>query len=540
MKTNLFHFLAAIFLIFAPFCLHAQKEYTTNCNDPAGGCDTVGIQHKISPWRIGLFAGPAVAYCGSWENTFNSDKFRDKSLFNGVGFNAAFNADYYFNRSKPSIVKFGLGAVAGIQNFFLRKDLNPFLDRLILDAGSRNGVIQKAPSEDLYLVVGPVLTLAFTKKPRSPYLEASVRGGAFRTTPAAIFVYDGTTGNNIYSVTASNKRYYPGLLATLGFFVPSKNNLWAWGVEATGFRTKVDYIFPGATIYPFTRKHGGFAAGVAVRRNFEKDVPVAKEPSPPIACVAPEIDLLMDGKSMKGYSYNLKKDTSGVDSVFLTWKTRSAPDTAITETFSASIHQLNNGQDKIIAQAICVTDNKLLWPKQYLGENGRPVMGQYFVTVQSNRISSCASCVSEASATGFSVIDSIPPPPPVLPCFEQCKLEIYAYQRVRKGNQIKYGKSPTSCENCICPIDTVARYISVYRPLGTSQLPDCNANDLNIRDEVVKVSSKLPSWVRTIYVKVESTVLGKGCGKPEGVIVTNYSATVRKGVVGVFKEVKQK
>ncbi len=484
--------------------------------------------------------GPAVAFCGSWENTFVSDKLRDKSLFNGVGFNAAFNADYYFNRSKPGRVKFGLGAVAGIQNFFLRKDLDTFLNQRFAEAGTRNGVVQKAPSEDLYLVFGPVLTAAFTRKARSPYLEASVRGGVFRTTPAAIFAYDGTTGRNIYSVTASNNRYYPGLLATLGFFVPSKNNLWAWGIEAIGFRTKVDYIFPGETIYPFNRNHGGFSAGLAVRRNFEKDVPVAKEPTPPISCVAPEIDILMDGKTMKAYSYNLKRDTSRVDSVMLTWRTRSAPDTATTETFTASIHQLNNGQDIIIAQAICVKENKLLWPAAYLGPNGRPVMGQYFVTVQSNRISSCASCVSEASATGFTVRDSVVTPPPPPPCYKQCDLEIYAYERVRKGNQIKYGKSPESCENCICPVDTIPRYISVYRPLGTIQRDNCDIKNLNLKDEIEKGNIILPAWVRTIYVKVQTTVLGE-CDVPQGVTITNYSATVRnRKITSVFKEVKQK
>ncbi len=541
MKSALLRSLLVITFTVMSLHVYGQNEYSSNCNDPAGGCDTVGIQHKISPWRIGLFVGPAVAYCGSWENTFNSDKFRDKSLFNGIGFNAAFNADYYFNKSQTSRLKFGLGAVAGIQNFFLRKDVNPFLERLINNAGSRNPVIQKAPSEDFYLTFGPVLTFSFTNSIRSPYLEASVRGGVFRTTPAAIFVYDGTTGDNVYSVTASNKRYYPGLLATLGFFIPSKNNLWAWGIEATGFRTKVDYIFPGATIYPYTRKHGGFSAGVAVRRRFEKDIPVAKEPTPPIVCVAPEIDIMMDGQSIKGYNFNLKKDTTQVDSLMLTWRTRSTPDSATTETFTARIHQLNNGQDKVIAQVLCVKENKLLWPAEYLAPNGHPVMGQYLVTVQSNRVSSCASCVSEASATGFAVRDSviIPPPLPPVLCYKQCDLEIYAYQRVRKGTRIKYGKSPESCEDCICPIDTVARYVSVYRLLGTTKRDSCDANYLNVRDEVAKADIKFPSWVRTIYVKVRSTVLGD-CDVPQGVTVKNYSATYRRGVVGVFKEIPQK
>ncbi len=543
MKSFLPRSLAVI--IFAVLSIHAfgQKESIPKCTGPS--CDTVGIQHKISPWRIGLFVGPAVAFCGSWESTFNSDKFRDKSLFNGIGFNAAFNADYYFNKSQTSRLKFGLGAVAGIQNFFLRKDLDTFLNTLIVNSGSRNPVVQKSPSEDIYLVFGPVLNFSFTKKIRSPYLEASVRGGFFRTTPAAIFAYDSFTGNNIYSVTASDRRYYPGLLATLGFFVPSKNNLWAWGIETTGFRTKVDYIFPGATIYPYTRKNGGFSAGLAVRRRFEKDIPVTKEPTQPIVCEAPEIDILIDGVSMKGRTYNLKKDISRVDSVMLTWKSRNVADTAIAERFTATIHQLNNGEDKIIAKVVCVEENKLLWPKTSLDTNGngRPILGQYFVTVQSNRVSSCATCVSEASGTGFAVVDSIPPP---TSCYERCDLVVYAFEEVT-DKLIKYGPSAPDCIGCICPIGTTDRITYDYKELITIQLDSCDALSLNLKDEIVKanIADKIKAlkkpWLKKVYVKVTTTKVGE-CDDPqglikEGVTVKNYSAMIEGGeVVGVFEE----
>ena len=123
MKSFLPRSLAVI--IFAVLSIYAfgQKESIPKCTGPS--CDTVGIQHKISPWRIGLFVGPAVAFCGSWESTFNSDKFRDKSLFNGIGFNAAFNADYYFNKSQTSRLKFGLGAVIILVSWLLWDSLFP-------------------------------------------------------------------------------------------------------------------------------------------------------------------------------------------------------------------------------------------------------------------------------------------------------------------------------------------------------------------------------------------------------------------------------
>ncbi|MBE9461021.1 hypothetical protein ACFP1I_19205 [Dyadobacter subterraneus] len=227
------HFLLKFFPLILSLLLfsvsYGQEAKNSNCPNPAGGCDTVGIEHKVSPWRVGGFIGPTVAFCGKWSSTFNSNKYRDKSLFNGIGYHANLNADYFFNVKKNKQLKFGVGAIAGLQTFFLRNDLDDFLDKIIAETGSSNAVIRKGASEDHYIVAGPVLSYAFGKKTRSPFIEASVRGGLFRTTPAAIFVYDQATSNNIYSVTATDKRYHAGLLTTLGLFFPSKKGLWSWG-----------------------------------------------------------------------------------------------------------------------------------------------------------------------------------------------------------------------------------------------------------------------------------------------------------------------
>jgi hypothetical protein len=516
----------------------AQEIPSSNCNTP-GGCDTLAVERKVSPWRVGGFIGPAVAFCGSWEGTFNSNKYRDKSLFNGIGFNAALNADYFFrSKTKPSRVQFGLGAVAGLQNFFFRKDINEFTDRIVAEAGVRDAVIRKGSSEDHYFAVGPVLNFNFTKKPRSPFLEASVRGGIFRSTPAAIFIYERATGNNIYSVTASDKRYHAGLLATLGFFVPSKNGLWAWGVEALGFRTKMDYIFPGATIYPYQRKHGGFSAGLAMRRNFVRDVPVRKDPTPPLLCVSPDLEWKMGDQSIKGNIFSTAKDTSAAEPILLTWTSRTTPDTTKTETFTARIHQLNGAEDKVIASVICQEGNELAFPAAYLDTNGRPLIGQYYATVSSQLVSDCASCTSEVSTTGFSVVkpDTVVVPDTV--CFKQCKLEIYAYKLV-KTKRVVYGKSNASCEGCICPIDTVPNTASKYYLLGKIQVEDCDPATLNINEEIAKANIKIPSWARTVYSSVQTVVAGK-CDVPQGINKVNYKATVRKGVVGSFIKVVEK
>ncbi|TKT92924.1 hypothetical protein [Dyadobacter frigoris] len=535
------HFLLKIFpLILSSFLFsvsYAQDMKTSSCPNPAGGCDTVGIEHRVSPWRVGGFIGPAVAFCGKWSSTFNSNKYRDKSLFNGIGYHANLNADYFFHTKKNKQLKFGVGAIAGLQTFFLRNDLDDFLDKIIAESGSGNAVIRKGASEDHYLVAGPVLSYAFGKKSRSPFIEASVRGGLFRTTPAAIFVYDQATSNNIYSVTATDKRYHAGLLATLGLFFPSKKGLWSWGVEATGFRTKVNYIFPGATIYSYQRKHGGFSAGLAFRRNFVRDIPFRKDPTPPLLCEAPDLELMMGGKSIKGLVFSTL-DSTKADSIQISWKSRSVLDSTKSEAFTARLHQLNGGMDNVIAQVVCQKETKMAWPTGYLNPTtGRPVEGQYYLTVQSQQISSCASCTSEASTTGFSVqkpdriIDSVER------CFKQCFLEVYAYKKV-KVKRVKYGKSPTSCVGCICPIDTVSKTISQYHLLGTVKRDNCDASKLDLNTETSGII--IPKWATTIYTSVETIVAGDCAGIPQGKNKINYSAPVKKGKAGVFNRAYQK
>ncbi|WP_149242667.1 hypothetical protein [Dyadobacter sp. 32] len=531
------------FLLAALFALITlssfAQEGTSSCPDPAKGCDTVAIERKVSPWRVGGFLGPAVAFCGSWEATFNSNKYRDKALFNGIGFNAALNADYYFKAKDPKQLKFGLGAMAGLQNFFFRKDINPFIDKIISESGSTkaNAEVRKGASEDHYFVVGPVLSYSFTKKPRSIFLEASARGGIFRSTPAAIFIYDRPTGNNIYSVTATNKRYHAGLLATLGVFLPSKNGLWAWGIEAIGFRTKLDYIFPGATVYPYDRKHGGFSAGVAMRRNFAWDIPVPKAPTPPVICLAPELEWKMGDKSVKGLMFNTATDTTKAEPIMLTWKTRNAPDTTRTETFTARIHHLDNGVDKVIASVICQEGNQLAFPAAFLNAaNGRPLYGQYYATVHSQATASCGSCVSEASSTGFAVKDSVICD--TCECNKLYNVVVSGTKLVRGKSYMKYVKSST-CEGCLCPAGAtdpkmVRQNVSIGEIVKSVR---CEEFTLNLNDEIQKKGLIVPKGVTVVNVSVEKVVVGKCADDVEGRTTVKYSAPVKDGKIGTFTEV---
>ena len=164
-KYSLLKFLFIVFGFLSVYTSVAQIVTTENCNNPNGGCDTIAVERKISPWRVGGFVGPAVAFCGSWASTFNSDKYRDKALFNGIGFNAALNADYFFKtKKKENRLKYGVGAVAGLQQFFFSKDINTFIDRIVADAGSSNAVIVRELRKTITLLLALLLAMRFLPK----------------------------------------------------------------------------------------------------------------------------------------------------------------------------------------------------------------------------------------------------------------------------------------------------------------------------------------------------------------------------------------
>lgn len=530
----------AILLLLAYHSSHAQEA----CDSPVGGCDTIGIEHKVSPWRIGAFLGPGFAYCGSWANTFPLKEAKDATLFNGWGINGSINADYFFTRRPDAQFKFGLGATFGGQHFFVRPGYDDFIDDAIrAQQLTRNDVeIKKSTSEDFYLVLGPVISWHFTKSKRSPFLEASAKAGIFRTTPAAISVREigspsEAAQRGIYAVSPNGNRYYFGGIAAVGLFFPLKDPTWALGVQVQGYRTKVSYDMPwsepGAPlmISRYVREHGGFNGGIALRKSFEYDVPVKKDPTAALACVTPTLYLTSGNSSIIGKYFTGKE--ANCEPIVASWTSSLDPVMAdsLNQTFTARIHHLYNGEDKIIAETICQPDTELAFPTSYLNSNGCPVDGQYYVTVQSHMNSACASCISPVAASGFAALkaDTVKVVEEVCVCVK--KIEISSIRRVTSTVR-KWAKSE-QCEDCICPVDTkVTRNRKII--LHTAEVKDCD--EFKTIEEVL-ATVKAPSWAKNVTIDIETTSYGNACAET-GVKKTSYSATVNSDGTIIYQGVK--
>lgn len=531
----------ALLILLAYTSSHAQEA----CDTPGGGCDTVGIEHKVSPWRIGAFLGPGFAYCGSWANTFPLSEARDKTLFNGWGITGTINADYFFTKRPEAQFKFGVGATVGVQHFFIRPGFDEFVDDHLRSYQlTRNDVeVKRSTSEDFYAVLGPVISWHFTKARRSPFLEASAKAGIFRTTPASITIRDeGPGGSNdpragYYAVSPNANRYYFGGLATLGVFFPLKNPTWALGVQAQGYRTKVSYDMPWAApagpfmISRYVREHGGFNAGIALRKSFEYDVPVKKDPSAGLTCITPTLALTSGNSSVIGKYFTGKE--ANCEPIVASWTSSLDPVMAdsLNQTFTARIHHLANGEDKIIAEAICQKDTELAFPTNYLNGNGCPVDGQYYVTVQSHQASACASCISPVAASGFAALkaDTVKVVEEVCVCVK--KIEISSIRRVT--STIKKWAKSENCADCICPVESkVTRNKKII--LHNSEVKDC---DEFKTIEQVLANVKAPKWAKNVTIDIETTSYGNACAET-GVKKTSYKATVNADGTIIYQGVK--
>ena len=517
----------------------AQSSFAQQaCDAPGGGCDTIGIERKVSPWKIGGFIGPGIAYCGSWSNTFPLSEARDKTLFNGIGINGAVSADYYFTKRPDAQFKFGVGATFGLQHFFIRPGYDEWIDESLSAARlTRDDVeIKQSTSEDFYLVAGPVATYAFTKSKRSPYLEAGIKGGLFRTTPAAISVRHEVAGvpNNIYYVAPNYKRYHAGLIANLGIFFPLKNPTWALGLQAQGYRTNVSYdMLETSNVWRFDRKHGGFNVGLGIRKSFERDVPVRKDPTAALVCTTPTLSLTSGNSSIVGRYFNDNKGK--LEPIVVSWTSSLSPELAdsLNQTFTARIHHLSNGEDKVIAETICQKDTELAFPAAYLDANGYPVEGQYYVTVQSHQTSACATCISPVATSGFaSLAPKIEKVVQEL-CVCDKKIEISSVRRVT--STIKKWAKSENCADCICPVESqVTRNKKIV--LHKSQVQDCNEFK-TIEDVLAKV--KAPKWAKTVTIEIETTSYGNACGEQgTGVKKTTYTGRVNSDGTIIYQGVK--
>lgn len=516
-----------------------RDEFKAQASDVAelDDCDTTFqtfiLVRRLSPWRIGLFAGPNFAYCGTWENTFGPTR-RDNTLYNGAGFNLTGNVDYYLTPATRRL-RLGLGTAFGYQNYYTRGIYRDYLYNL---GATRPGnpvtrdqvTIRQRASEDMFLTVGPVLAFTLARSRRNPdattFIELGLRGGLFRTEAATISAFvpsEGTVtpntgpfvegGGLIRSVNPSTRLYHPGGLLSLGVFFPLRNN-WNIGVQAQGFYTRLNYLIVNGIddeLYEFRRRHGGFSAGVAVRKGFIQKKLIPKAPIVcPVCDSIPQLSIQFNNASLKGASLAYIDSTDVQQFAALN---RSAPAPVISwrsttlnpknETFTARLHYRPDTvtagpADQIIAQLENTTDTTLTFPAGYFA-NGQMTPGFYYVTVHNRQTAKCGSCMSEVATTSFAVIDrdSVS-----AECEFRHKLErLEVYYRTPYTREVA---NVCYCNGTITSVgDTVTRlrYRGLNRRLATAAVEfDTNTVILNLRD----LPGNLAQQLQAEKAKIES------------------------------------
>ncbi len=418
-----------------------RTDFKAQASDVAelDDCDTTFqtfiLVRRLSPWRVGLFAGPNFAYCGTWENTFGTDK-RDKTLYNGAGFNITANVDYFLTPATRRL-RFGIGAAFGYQNYITRGIYRDYLYGLAATRGfTQNQVtIRQRASEDMFLTVGPVMTFTLARSRRNPdattFIELGARGGLFRTEAATITAFTPSTislpngvpsfvegGGLIRSVNPSTRLYHLGALGSVAVFFPLRNN-WNIGVQGQGFITQLNYLIINGIddqLYEFKRKHGGFSAGLAVRKGFIQKKLIPKAPiSCPTCNEIPELRVQFGNSSLSGASLGFidSTDVQRYSSVnrsatapVISW--RSTTPNPRNETFTARLHYRPDSVntvaiDSVIAQLENTTDTTLAFPSAYFA-NGQVKPGFYYVTVHNKQVAKCGTCMSEVATTSFASI----------------------------------------------------------------------------------------------------------------------------------------
>lgn len=472
-------------------------------------CDTTlqtfALVRRLSPWRVGAFIGPAWAYCGSFDQTFGPD-FRDRSLYNGTGINTTFNADYFFTRPERRF-KIGLSAALGYQNFYTRGQWrNDFLS-LATQRGipTDRVALRNKPQEDFFLTIGPIISWEFSRR-RNPirtgtFLEAAIRGGLYRTEGAFLSATVPTgvqqTGEQlIRAVIPSNRLLHLGANASVGVFFPIGNN-WNLGPQVQGYYTRLNYIIlDGGTtnasnnFYEFERMHGGFTAGLGVRKSFIQKRLIPKAPVFCPTCDSiPELTVRFRNAPLNGLTLAVDSIPDNVSAPTISW--RSTTVNPKNETFTARLYyrpdEVTNttAGDQVIAQVVDTQDTTLAFPTQYL-QNGRPQRGFYYVTVHNHQTAKCGECMSEVATTSFAFLGSRIAPLAAVggPCEFRHRLErLEVYYRnpyTREVANVCY------CNGQITSVgDTVTRlrYRTLNRRLATQPFEfDTTALILDLRE----------------------------------------------------------
>lgn len=413
----------------------ARAADVTELDDCDTTLQTFVLVRRPSPWRIGAYVGPNFAYCGTWENTFGATP-RDNTLYNGTGFNITLNTDYYLSRPERRL-RFGIGAAFGYQNYRTRRDYIDFLRTRASQLGIPSTAevqIRQRSSDDFFFTIGPVLQWTFARSRRNPscisFLELSPKGGIYRTEAALIAASVPSLNNRLVRmVSPSNQLNHLGGNLSLGVFFPLRNT-WHLGVQAQGFYTKLNYfIVDGVAdqLLAYQRKHGGFNAGLAVRKGFQQKKLIPKAPiSCPTCDSIPVVTVRFANQSPLGGLSYVADSTAANTLPVISWRSRTV--NPKNETFTARLYYRPDSvvagtpaTDRVIAELVNTTDTTLAFPSQYVDANGRAQRGFYYVTVHNRQTAKCGSCMSEVSTTSFALLK--PNRPLAEPCEFRHKLE---------------------------------------------------------------------------------------------------------------------
>ncbi|WP_420152729.1 hypothetical protein [Siphonobacter sp.] len=438
--------------------LNAQTSSTyITVGDSLTACDTITYIPVLgkSPWRLAIPFGPGIAYCGTWNGTFNDH--RDRSLFNGFGLNVSVGADYFFRPENR--FKFGLGVEGGWQTFFVRGAYKNYLyaQADAQDVARGNVDLRKRASEDMFLLVGPVISYDLTKKPQSSFLEAAVKAGIFRTQSAMIGAINTQNNQLISMVSPTDKLLHPGVKGHIGAFFPFGNN-WYGGAQISGFYTQVNYFTQdnAAHIWEFKRKHGGWALQLALRKSFNRTTLVQVAPAECPTCVAPTItgvtlgDQTITGLTVKDSLANTFFRAGTYPKV--TWTSGSSE---AGETYTVNVHKKSPESDEIVYSLKSTTERSFEWP-QDLKFPGDSISQTefYYVTVHSERNNKCGRCISEVATASFGFEKAAPKVIEEKTRFRHRLVEVSAYYSTVVGRD---------SVQCYCYCDGTRQASGTYR-----------------------------------------------------------------------------
>jgi hypothetical protein len=416
-------------------------------------------------WKIANTIGPSFPFCGDWGSIFNTE--RDKTMFMRTGIRNNFALDYFWG-------KLGFGGLFGYQRFGIRKnayesEVTTLAQRVYGLSANNITFFPSKPMENLFFVVGPVLSLPLGKKMN---FDIGVKGGIFRNDPGQLLAITNVATNPpnrlfpgaaLFQVFPTERRLYAG--GNLGLaLLYNLTDHWSLGLASDINYTTVDYYtldysagtpggngISGAAVYKkFSRELGAFNLGLAAAYRFGEKKVIAIDPLLPPSCCEP---VITDGINGKTY-----KNGETIPPLVFKWRS-GCPDPTADETFTFRLYKKVGDVSKLISSLDNTHDTSVNWPSSEPSPASQP--GFYYYTVHSTKNGKGGKCMSAVATSSFEV----KPPAEIkeitkevvklaIPCVYESQIEgLTPFKR----KQIKYGKTDSSCEGCICPVDTVEK-----------------------------------------------------------------------------------